>query len=385
MKSITDFDVTGKKVLLRCDLNVTIKNGTILNDDKIVASLETINYLVGKNAKVIIVSHLGKVKTEEDKKSNSLKLVFDRLENLINTKIMFSEFTSGVALTDMVNQMENGEVVLVENTRFEDLDGKKESGCDDGYSKYLASLADIMIDDAFGMSHRRHASNYGVKKYLDWGIGFLVQKELEGLEPLMNPESPFTVLMGGAKVSDKTLLIDNILKRCDYLLVGGGIANTFLKVDNKIGKSLYSEDSVDYVKNILNTYSNKVIMPVDVIVENNGSVNTKLVSEILDDDIIYDIGPRTTAIYKEYINNAKTTFINGTVGLYEEEPFSIGTKEMLKSASLSKAKVILGGGDALASADKLGIDGFYHKSTGGGATLDYIGTGKLASMESVEC
>lgn len=383
MKTIKEIDIKNKKVILRCDLNVPLKDGAIVNNERIVASLETIKYLLKENAKIIIMSHLGKVKNPEDKQKNSLKPVYNALKELLPEVkgIYFCSETNGIELEDMANKLQNGEILLMENTRFEDLDSKRESNNDLELAKYWASLGEIFIDDAFGMTHRNHASNGGIKKYLPTAIGFLIEKELKMLEPLINPEYPFTVIMGGAKVEDKSLLIRNILKRCDYLLVGGGIANTFLGANYNIGASLASHEYIEEAKELLSIYIDKIIMPIDVIVENNGLINIKSPENINDEDIIYDIGPKTIKLYEKYINLANTIFMNGTVGYYEDNRFETGTRSILEICEKAKAKVILGGGDAVTSAEHFNIRDFYHLSTGGGATLDYIGSGKLKNME----
>ncbi len=382
MKTITDFKLKNKKVILRCDFNVTIKDGEILNDNKIKVSLKTINYLINENAKVILMSHLGKIKEESDKKDKSLIIVYDKLKQLLdkNTNVYFSPNTRGDELEKMIDNLKPGEVLLMENTRFEDVPGNKESGNDKELSKYWASLGDIFINDAFGNTHRRHASNCGITRYIKSGVGFLVEEELKHLDLLFKPELPFTVIMGGAKANDKIYLISNILKRSDYLLLGGGIANTFLNVSNEVGKSLISEDALNEAALLLEKYPEKIIMPIDVIVLNKNQVIPKFINEISSDDYIYDIGPETIKLYKEYIDKSKTIFINGTVGMYEDSRFELGTKNILDICSNSKAKVILGGGDALTSADHFKNNNFYFKSTGGGATLKYIGTGKLDCM-----
>lgn len=382
MKTIIDVDVYNKKVILRCDFNVSIKDGKILSDERIIASLDTIKYLINSNCKLIIMSHLGKIKTEEDKHKNSLKIVYERLKELLpDVKINFCPETRGKVLEDCILTLQSGDILLMENTRFEDLNNKNESNNDLELAKYWASLGEVFIDDAFGMTHRKHASNNGIKKFLPSGVGFLIAKEHEMLEPLTNPEKPFVVIMGGAKVEDKNLLISNIIKRADYLLLGGGIANTFLAANFNVGKSLVSEDYIEEAKKLLSIYKERIILPVDVIVKNNEDIYTKKITELNDDDIIYDIGPHTIKDYEQYIKQAKTIFLNGTAGLYEDKNFEQGTKRILELCSKSNAKVILGGGDALSSADYFKIKDFYHLSTGGGATLDYISNGKLACME----
>ncbi len=380
MKSVADFDVNNKKVIVRCDLNVTLKDGVILNDDKIRASLTTINYLIKNNAKVIIMSHLGKVKTEEDKKDKSLRVVYERLRELLpdNVLLYFSEQTRGKELEGLVSEMKPGNVLLMENTRFEDILDKKESNNNDDLASYWASLGDIFINDAFGNSHRQHASNCAITKYIESGIGFLMEEELNKLDILLNPEAPFVVIMGGAKALDKISIMPSILDKCDYILLGGGLANTFLSIYNEVGKSLISEESKAEVKEILIKYANKIILPIDLTVENQQNIMIKEINELNSDDCIYDIGPKTIDLFERYINYAKTIFLNGTVGMYEDQRFELGTKNILNLCSQAKGRVVLGGGDALASADHFKLNNFYFKSTGGGATLEYIGTGQLA-------
>ena len=380
MKLLQEMNVESKKVILRCDLNVTIKDGKILSDEKIRASLETINYLLNKHAKVIIMSHLGRVETKEDKKDNSLRVVYERLSELLKgIKVSFCPVTHGQELESLINEMQCGDVLLMENTRFEDIDGKKESKNNLELAKYWAGLGDIFINDAFGVTHRQHASNSGITKYIENGIGFLIQKELEGLKLLINPVHPFVVIMGGAKVDDKIELIANVLKKCDYLLVGGGIANTFLAVNHDVGKSLVSEDYIGEVKKLMAEYPEKIIVPVDAVVE-TGEI--KKVNMINDQDIIYDIGPATIEEYRKYLELAETTFINGTAGMYEDKRFAKGTKALLDICDKAPGVDIIGGGDAVSSVEHFGLTKKFHFiSTGGGATLDYIGSGKLRCLE----
>ena len=259
-KTIKDYELTGKRVIIRVDFNVPIKEGIIKDDNRIVESLETINYAVENDAKVILLSHLGRIKEAADKAKNDLAPVAKRLEELLNRKVIFVSTTRD--LEEYVDKMKNGEVLLVQNTRYEDLDGKKESSNDEELGAYWASLGDIFINDAFGTCHRAHASNVGVASHLPNGVGFLVEKELEAFEPVLtNPERPFTVIMGGAKVSDKIGVIKNLVNICDYILIGGGMAYTFLKAKGyNIGKSLLDLESIDFCKDILNNERSKEII-----------------------------------------------------------------------------------------------------------------------------
>lgn len=380
MKKITDFDFKDKKVILRLDLNVPIKDGEILSKEKINSSLKTINYISNSGGRVIILSHLGKIKEEKDKEKNSLFIVYKEMLKEFDN-IYFSSATHGTVLEEKINNLNNGDILLVENTRFEDLDNKKESSCDEELSKYWASLGDIFINDAFGMTHRKHASNYGISKYLPSGIGFLIEKEIKGLEPVINPIHPFVIIMGGAKVNDKLDIIKGLLPKCDYLLVGGGIANSFLACNSNVGKSLIDEDKIADLKGLLSEYKEKIIIPTDVVVKENENIRNSRIDNLTNDSIIYDIGTETINNYAKYINDAKTIFLNGTMGLYEDDKYSAGTKEILNLVSKASADKIAGGGDALASIEKFNVKGFDYKSTGGGATLEYIKSGKLKCFE----
>lgn len=381
MKTLKDFEFKGKKVILRSDFNVSIKEGKIISNERITAELPTINYLIERGAKVIIMSHLGKIKGEEDKKKNTLYIVYEELLKLINTKIIFSPATQGKILEEKISFLQNGEVLLMENTRYEDLENKKESNCDEELSRYWASLGDIFINDAFGMTHRKHASNYGISKFLPTGIGFLIENEIRGLAPIVKPQKPFTIIMSGAKLEDKLSLIKSLVPKCDKLLLGGGIANTFLAVNNNIGQSLASHDLISEAQNLISTFKERIIMPVDVKVKNDTKSLVKDISDITDNDIILDIGPKTLELYKKYISASETIFLNGTVGKYEEEGFEDGTKEILDAVSKTEAYSVIGGGDALSSAEYFKINDFSFISTGGGATLNYIATEKLACFE----
>lgn len=384
MKYIKDYKINNKKVILRCDLNVSIKDGKIIDDTKIIKSLDTINYLIENNNSIIILSHLGKIKSETDKEKNTLYPVYLKLKELLNNTVYFSKTTRGKELEDIASNLKEKEILLIENTRFEDFPEKLESGCNLELSKYWASLGDIFVNDAFGTSHRRHASNYGIKKYLDSYYGILINEELTKLKELtVNPKKPFTVIMGGAKVDDKLALIEEMLKECDKLIVGGGIANTFLLAENyNIGSSLSNKDYIPQIKQILTNYKDKIIIPTDFYVENNGIKKYRKINEIENNDIIYDIGTISLKEYEKIINDSNTIFLNGTVGLYENENYAYGTKELLSILKKSNKKVFIGGGDAVAATNKLGYsDSFYYKSTGGGATLEYIIEKKLIALE----
>ena len=289
-KTIMDYDLNNKKVIIRCDFNVPISDSKITDDTKIKEALDTIRYAIKNNAKVILMSHLGKVKVPSDKESNSLRIVAQRLGELLGQKVYFCPETHGPTLENMVNTLKDGEVLLMENTRFEDLEGKKESSCDLELSKYWASLGELFINDAYGSCHRAHASVSGIPKYLDSGIGFLVSKEIKALEGILNDNThPFVVIMGGKKISDKIVLTENLLKKCDILLVGGGMSNTYLKALNyNVGLSIYDPDNIDFCKSILEKYSDKIFLPIDVVVskslDGEKEAINKDVSLVEDDD-----------------------------------------------------------------------------------------------------
>lgn len=379
MKYIEDIDVFNKNVILRLDLNVTIKEGKILDDTKIKKSIPTIEYLLTHDANILIMSHLGKIKNEEDKKNNSLKIVSDALSVLMEFPINFIPETRG----DKLKNAFSNRISMMENTRFEDYPNKLESGCDKELAKYWASCADVFVNDAFGTTHRKHASNYGLAELLPSAYGLLVAEELNGLSPLIKDiKKPFSVIMGGAKVDDKIALIEELLKECDYLLVGGGIANTFLIASGyEIGSSLYSSEFVSTVQKFLELYPTKILLPLDVIATSAKGTNQYSVESIPNDAFIYDIGPRTIANYKEVLTNSKTIFLNGTMGKYEEPEYRNGTEELYKVLANLDSIIIAGGGDALASVNKLGYqNAFSFLSTGGGASLEYLATKELASF-----
>ena len=372
MEYIENIDTKNKKVILRLDLNVTIKNGEIMDDTKIVKSIPTIKYLLNNGCNILIMSHLGKIKSLEDKMQNSLKPVKDVLEKLLEQEVVFVPNTRDPELKSI---LDSNRLVLLENTRFEDYPGKLESGCDEELSKYWASLGEVFINDAFGTTHRCHASNYGISKYLPSAYGFLIKQELDGLDPIVNNiNRPFAVIMGGAKVDDKIALIKTLVKECDYLLVGGGIANTFVKAEGKeIGNSLYSADYVDEVKELISIYKEKINTPIDVVVNDNDEIKTINIEDITDTCTIYDIGPKTVEKYVEILKNSNTIFMNGTMGMYEDENYRAGTELLLRGLTDIKANKVAGGGDAVAAVKKLKYeDAFDFLSTGGGASLEYI-------------
>ena len=389
-KTIRDFDMNNKKVLIRCDFNVPIKDGNIIDDNRIVTSIPTINYALDNGAKVILFSHLGRVKTEEDKVKNSLQVVSNRLSELLNKKVTFVSSTRGEQLENAVLNMNKGDVILVENTRHEDLNGKKESGNDYELGKYWASLGDIFINDAFGTAHRAHASNVGIASHLPSGIGFLIEKELKELSLLDNPVRPFVVILGGSKVEDKINVINQLVKKADKLIIGGGMSYTFLKAKGlSIGTSILDENSLEFAKNILKQYPDKIVLPIDVKVTkefSNDAVNrVASIDDIKDDEMGLDLGDKTIELFTNVIKNAKTIFWNGPLGVYEFSNYVYGTQSILKVVSSIDAKVILGGGDIVAASKELGYkDKVTHASTGGGATLEYIEGKQLPGIVAID-
>lgn len=383
-KVLSDFNFDNKRVILRCDLNVPITNGIIEDDTRIIESLKTIKYLIDKNAKVIILSHLGRVKTEEDKKDNSLYPVYLRLRDLLGDNVCFSKDTSGNKLKELVNALRTGEVLLVENTRFEDIDGKKESSCDLELSKYWASLGDIFVNDAYGVCHRSHASNVGISKFLPSCLGLLVEEEIEKIDGIIKENtSPYILLMGGKKISDKTLVIESLIEKCDYILLGGGMCFTFLaSLGINVGMSIVDKDNIPFCKEILSKYKNKIILPVDVKLK---SEEIKDIDKLTNEDIAYDIGPKTIELFKKYLSTAIRVVTNGPMGVFEEKEFAKGTHELYNYLSQNNIKTLIGGGDSISAINKLHINkNFYHISTGGGATLEYIAQGTLPAIEAIE-
>lgn len=389
-KTIKDYDLHGKRVIIRCDFNVPMKDGKITDDTRIQAALPTIEYAINESAKVILMSHLGRVKEEKDLVKNDLFPVAQRLSNLLNQKVLFCKATSGSELKDAVDGLKDGEVLLMQNTRYEDLNGKKESSNDPELGAFWASLGDIYINDAFGTAHRAHASNVGIASHLPNGIGFLIEKELNHLDSLKNPERPYVIIMGGAKVSDKIKVIENLAPIADKIMIGGGMAFTFLKAKEiDIGKSLLEEDSLEFCQKMIATYGDKLVLPVDVNVTTEFSEETPhhicKVSEIGADEMAMDIGPETIAMMKEVLANAKTVFWNGPLGVYEMKEYQKGTNELLKTIANSSIHSVLGGGDIVAAASELGFkDKVSHASTGGGATLEFLEGKELPGIAIIQ-
>lgn len=390
MKTIKDMDLENKKVLIRCDFNVPMKEGKIVDDTRITAALPTIQYALDNNAKVILFSHLGRVKEEADLEKNNLEPVAKRLEELLNQKVTFINKTRGEELENAINNMKDKDVILVQNTRYEDLDGKKESKNDPELGKYWASLGDVFVNDAFGTIHRAHASNVGIASNLDSCIGFLIEKELNALQELDNPQHPFVVVLGGAKVADKIGVIENLVKKADKILIGGGMAFTFLKAEGyEIGNSLLDEENIEFCKNIIKDYDEKIVLPVDVAVTTEYSekeeYKTKDITDIEYNEMGLDIGPKTVEVFENYLKDSKVAVWNGPLGVYEFEKYKKGTNDLLQYVVDNNIKIILGGGDIVAAASTSGYkDKVYHASTGGGATLEYLEGKTLPGLEAIK-
>lgn len=387
-KSITDLNLTGKRVIIRCDFNVPMKNGEITDDTRIVESLDTIRYAVSERAKVILMSHLGRIKEESDKSKNTLAPVAEKLSELLHRPVLFINKTRSDTLIKTVQEMNEGDILLVENTRFEDLDGKKESGNDDELATYWANLGDIFINDAFGTIHRSHASNVGIGSKLPNAIGFLVEKELKALSRLDNPQHPYIVILGGSKVADKIGVIKNLIEKADKIIIGGGMAFTFLKAAGySIGSSILDEENIEFCKQMLTNYPGKIILPVDVqaatSLEDENSRIVKI-NELSATEKGLDIGPETVQEFCDILKTAKTVVWNGPLGVYENPKFCVGTEQVLKFLTDNHIDTILGGGDIVAAASQLGYkDKVSHASTGGGATLEYLEGKSLPGLEVI--
>lgn len=386
---LENIDLNGKRVIIRCDFNVPIKNGIIVDDNRIVESLPTINLVKNKGAKIILMSHLGRINSLEDKKDKTLKPVADRLSELLNQRVIFIDETRGEKLEKSINNLKNGDILLMENTRFEDLDGKKESKNNQELGKYWSSLADFYVNDAFATLHRSHASNVGIATYLPCCFGLLVRKELDIFRNVLsNPSRPLTVIIGGSKVSDKIGVLENLVNKADYILVGGGMAYTFLKAKGyNIGLSLLDEDKIDYCSNLLDK-TDKIILPIDSLVSKDINEDSKILvknnDEFLDNDIGLDIGPKTIELFKKYINRSNTVIWNGPVGYFEIPAFSVGTKK-LADLVINVPVSIVGGGDTASALINMGYkDKFTHISTGGGASLELLEGKKLPGIEVIE-
>ena len=391
-KALEDLNVKGKKVLVRVDFNVPIIDGVITDDNRIVQALPTIKYLIDEEAKVILFSHLGRIKKEEDLAKNSLDVVAKRLEELLEQKVNFVPYTRGQELETAINEMKNSEVVMFQNTRYEDLDGKKESKNDPELGKYWASLGDMFVNDAFGTAHRAHASNVGIASNLESAAGYLMEKELKYIgDTVANPQKPFVAILGGAKVSDKIGVIENLLKKADKILIGGGMAYTFMKaLGYNIGTSICEEDKLDLANSILEKANGKIILPVDVVVtkefKEDAEYRVATYKNLKEDEMGLDIGPKTVKLFKKELKGAKTVVWNGPMGVFEFANFAKGTEAICETlANMKDARTIIGGGDSAAAAIQMGYrEKFTHISTGGGASLEFLEGKELPGVVSLD-
>ena len=390
-KTVKDVELNGKKVLVRVDFNVPMKDGKITNDNRIVAALPTIKYILENGGRAILFSHLGKIKSEEDKASKSLRPAAERLAELLGQDVKFIPETRGAELEAAIAELKDGEVLMFENTRFEDLDGKKESKNDPELGKYWASLGDIFVNDAFGTAHRAHASNVGISANLEAVAGFLLEKEIEFIGGAVDaPQRPMVAILGGAKVSDKIGVIENLLDKADKVLVGGGMMFTFLKAQGKnIGKSLCEEDKLELANALLEKGGDKLFLHIDKVAAKEFSNDTEFrvvsVDALADDEMGLDVGPATVELFSNVLKDAKTVVWNGPMGVFEMSNFAKGTIGVCEAiANLEGAITIIGGGDSAAAAMQLGYaDKFSHISTGGGASLEYLEGKELPGVASL--
>lgn len=390
-KIVSDLDLKGKVVLERADFNVPLKNGEITNDNRIVQALPTIKYILEQGGKLVLFSHLGKVKEESDKKELTLKPVADSLTEKLGKEVVFIPETRGEKLESAIKNLNEGDVLLVENTRFEDLDGKKESKNDPELGKYWASLGDVFVNDAFGTAHREHASNVGISTHLETAAGYLMEKEIKFIGGVVNdPHKPVVAILGGAKVSDKIGVIKNLVNIADKIIIGGGMAYTLLKAQGKeIGLSLLEEDKIDFAKELLEKNGDQIVLPVDCKVAKEFSNDAKItevsIDEIPSDQEAMDIGPKTIELFTKELQGAHTVVWNGPMGVFEFSNFAKGTIGVCKAiANLEDAITIIGGGDSAAAAISLGFeDDFTHISTGGGASLEYLEGKELPGIKAI--
>ena len=400
-KSVTDLNVDGKKVIVRVDFNVPHKGDVVTDDNRIVAALPTIKYLLEHNAKVILLSHLGKIdykktpeEIEEAKKKNCMCIVANKLqEYLPDNKVTFVKTTRGEELENAINNMNPGEVVLMQNTRYE----KGESKNDEELSKYWASLGDLYVSDAFGSVHRAHSSTVGIPTYLPSAAGFLIEKELKFLgDAVENPVRPFVGILGGAKVADKLKVISNLLEKCDTLIIGGGMAYTFLKAQGKeVGKSLVDNEQIDYCKQMIEKaqqLGKKLLLPVDTTIAASfpDPIDGPVETQVVDSDSIpadmegLDIGPKTAEIFANEVKNAKTVVWNGPMGVFENPTLAAGTNAVAKALAETDGTTIIGGGDSAAAIKQLGYaDKVSHVSTGGGASLEFLEGNGLPGVDII--
>ena len=384
-KTVDDINVKGLRVLCRCDFNVPLKDGKITDENRLVAALPTIKKLIADGGKVILCSHLGKVKTEEDKKTKTLAPVAVRLSELLGQEVKFAADPEvvGPNAKAAVEAMKDGDVILLENTRFR----PEETKNGEAFSKDLASICDVFVNDAFGTAHRAHCSNVGVAGLVDTAVvGYLMQKEIDFLgNAVNNPERPFVAILGGAKVADKLNVISNLLEKCDTLIIGGGMAFTFLKAKGyEVGKSLVDDTKIDYCKEMMDKaekLGKKLLLPIDTTIADGfpNPIDAEIAVEVVASDAIpadkegLDIGTKTAELYADAVKSAKTVVWNGPMGVFENPILAKGTIAVAKSLAETDATTIIGGGDSAAAVNQLGFgDKMTHISTGGGASLEFL-------------
>lgn len=388
-KTLHDLDVNGKKVFCRVDLNVPMENGKVTDDTRIKAVLPTINHLTQQGAKVILAAHLGRPNGQPIEELR-LDPVAERLSNLAGKEITKTDAVYGEEVNDAVSKMNNGDVLLIENVRFE----PGEENNDAALIQAFADMADIFVNDAFGATHRAHASTTGVAEKLPAAAGFLMEKEINVLgKALENPERPFTAIIGGAKVKDKINVIDNLLDKVDNLIIGGGLAYTFIKAQGyEVGKSLLEEDKVDLAKEFMQKAKDKGVrfsLPVDVVIADDFSetANTKIVNidEIPSDWEALDIGPETRNLYHEIVSESRLIIWNGPMGVFEMNAFAGGTKAVAEALADTDGYTVIGGGDSAAAVEKFGFsENMDHVSTGGGASLEFMEGKTLPGVQALD-
>ena len=393
-KSIKDLNLNGKKVILRVDFNVPIADGKIADMKRIDAALPTIKYILDNGASIILLSHLGRIKTEEDKKSKSLKIVADKLKEMLPNKITFINETRSKEITKAAKSLKPGEILFLENTRFEDLNKKAESSNNPTLAKYWASLGDVFVNDAFATAHRAHASTVGIANYVkESALGFLMEEEVKELSKLLKGfKRPFISIIGGAKVSDKLKVLEKLFTIADKVLIGGGMAYTFKKALGKeIGTSIFEQDRIEDVKKYLSLYKDKLVLPIDNAITrefaNNPAVFTSSKNDNIPADYMgLDIGPETIRLFSREIANAKTIFWNGPLGVTEFSEYEKGTKAIAIAIADNKDVFsVVGGGDSVTAINKLGYqDKFSFISTGGGASIEFIQNGTLPGIDAIQ-
>ncbi len=402
-KTLKDVNLSNKKVIVRVDYNVPIKEGKITDNKRIVASLPTLKYLIENNCKIILLSHLSRIKTTDDIKSGkkSLRLVAEELAKLLpETSVKFVPASVGQEVVDVANNLQPKQIILLENTRYNDVDEnnnvvKKESKCDPELGKFWASLAEVFVNDAFGTVHRKHASNAGIANAIGTScVGFLVEKELENLSKVSsNPVKPFVAILGGAKVSDKLKIVNRLLEIADYVLIGGGMAYTFLKAQGyDVGSSLVEQEMIEEAKSILAKGKDKIVLTCDFVCASGYKDEPSKyfnLGENLNGMMALDIGEKTIEAFKSKLMNAKTVVWNGPMGVFEFKNFTYGTKticEILKQITAQGAFTVIGGGDSAAAAVSLGFKDtdFGFVSTGGGASLALIEGSPLPGVDAIQ-